>query len=441
MSRVGIFTKNLNQNNLHIGSGWISSTSSFTPQKLKIADVTYQSYSDKIISGVNYKFYTFDDVGLGLGSAKYFSEQTANGIYSISKDFVKKEISIPSGPESVLKFNMKFIFSNNVSQALENKGYITQYPPGNFLDSPGYLIKVNTVNSLIGFRVKANGVVVYSRTTSYTGDVEITLPAGTTNVSMETYDSVYGVNPPVHYKITGNPSLIINNVRIQIPNKPSIPIGNSTKSNTAAEHLDPIRNASISISNVSNNGYYDLIEGQFHEGVAVDYFVVSDTFAEPNILPRSYNRNVCLEFDNIDYSKVDIDKKIELLIDVIDIDTSVAEEAYDDLGVTNAEVSEFYKYGERAKIKVNIALSDFPTGGIAAISAGNTQVSTIPPTKFKGGLNVYDITQAVIQSIQNSRQKIVVWLSYDKAYARDKYVAFKVGNTENNKPRIRYFLK
>jgi hypothetical protein len=431
MARTGSVVKNLNQSNLHIGSGWISSTSTFTPERAMSSEIFYQSYV-ATIEGFPFSYITYDSLGDGSTGIKYFKTNTITKLYENSKDFLRKEITIPAGAESKLKFNMKFTVAANNNYKLEKQtgGVANKY-------------EVVSSNGFIYFRVKADNTVVYNRTTSYTGPVEVTIPPGTTSIVLETYDSNFSTTPiPPECKMNPTNSIVLNNIRVHIEGQESVGIGNATNAQTTATHIDPIRSASISVSNVSNNGYYDIIEGPFKDGAAVDYFVVGDTFTQPNYLPRNANRNVCLEFDNVDYSLIDIDKKIELLIDVIDIDTSDAEEVYDDFAVDPVEVKEFYQYGERAKVKATLSLAAFPNTTVAAVSAGNTSpIATIAPTKFKGGLNVYDITQAVIQSIQNDRQKIVIWLSYDKQYARDKYVSFKIGNTATNRPRIRYTLK
>jgi hypothetical protein len=78
-------------------------------------------------------------------------------------------------------------------------------------------------------------------------------------------------------------------------------------------------------------------------------------------------------------------------------------------------------------------------GSVSAGSAGTNAVYNI--SSFKPGINIYDITNAVRASILAQRPKIIVWLTYDKQYTRDKYINFKIGNSEANKPRIRYRLK
>jgi hypothetical protein len=237
--------------------------------------------------------------------------------------------------------------------------------------------------------------------------------------------------------MVANYNLAVNNIRIQAENTPTFPIGSRTDFSQVHSYIQPNRVASLTVNPVPSNGYYNLVYG----AADPNYFNVGDKWYDPNYIPQNINRNACIEFDNINYSLIDVDAKIELVLDVIDIETDYAEEEYDNFGINKVEVREFYQFGSRVGIKPLVSTGNFPTdlASVSAGSAGTNAVYNI--SSFKPGINIYDITNAVRASILAQRPKIVVWLTYDKQYPRDKYINFKIGNSEANKPRIRYRLK
>lgn len=431
MPRIGTGTVTLNQTDLNIANGWISSSINFTPQRATTSSISYTNSTITMGPGsLTYNYLMYDSFSPVIdNSLKRFITNRFLTLHGNSLDFYRKTITIAPTVESKLKFNVLF---TSVSNSVYTANYLGLFSGSN-------LFSETLNNGTIGLRVLADGQVVHAITTSYFGPVEVTLPPGTTSVVIETYDTAFATLEliPEEYKMVANYSLSLNNIRIHVENSPSFAIGSRTDSSSVHSYIQPNRIASLSVNPIPANGYYTLIYGAEDSS----YFNVGDKWYDPNYLPQNTNRNACIEFDNVNYSLIDIDAKIELVIDVIDIETDYAEEVYDDFSVNKVEVREFYQFGARVGIKPLVSVGSFPAdlASVSAGSAGTNAVYNI--SSFKPGINIYDITSAVRASILAQRPKIVLWLTYDKQYARDKYINFKIGNSESNKPRIRYRLK
>ena len=378
--------------------------------------------------------------------------ESSVSLTNVNSYFVEKTITIPASPQSKLKMYLNF--NTYSSQSIEYKDM------GNFYDedlnspflwrrqdnSGSINDKIIKSSSKVSFRILANNVEVFDLRNNFVGNIDVTIPPGTTSIKFETYDEAFPNGTPINYFKDVDYYVIYNNLRINVEGQASRPIGNNTRLGTGYLYLEPIRASSLSVSDIDLNGYYDIILGQSEKDRPVSYYVVGDDWKDPNFRPLNTNRNVCLEFPNIDYSDIDEDERIELVLDVIDINTDEAEEQYDHLGIPKPTTREFYKFGDnatdsppntrRARINCSVARTDF-VDTIALISAGPSNNTIAPKVPIKGGILIYDITDAVKDSIIAGRQKIVVWLTYDEG-TRDKYVTFRIGNTELNKPRIRF---
>lgn len=492
---MGNFTKTINPTNFNLGNGLISSTNIFQPSNYNtnfngtnIDSLTYGLVVNNtgnnpkpsfIVSQgqivVNSNYYLpspfVSNIAPVYGPSpfanhvfdlKYLSGYLflVAGIYVISNTgsisltnvnsyFVEKTISISSSPQSKLKMFLNF--STSSTQSLE---YV---PSQNYYrQNTAYPFHWNSINNTINdlvykptskvcFRILANNVVVFDLKNNFVGNIDVTIPPGTTSIKFETYDDAFPNGTPTNYFKNADYYVIYNNLRINVEGQPSRPIGNDTRLGTGYLYLEPIRASSLSVSDVDTNGYHDIILGQSESDRPVSYYVVGDDWKDPNFRPLNTNRNVCLEFPNIDFSDIDEDERIELILDVVDINTDEAEEQYDHLGIPKSTTREFYKFGDdasnapnvrRARINCSVARTDF-VDTIAAISTGPSNHTIATKVPIKGGILIYDITDAVKESIIAGRQKIVVWLTYDEG-TRDKYVTFRIGNTEQNKPRIRF---
>jgi hypothetical protein len=298
-----------------------------------------------------------------------------------------------------------------------------------------YTIIAGTPSKFI-FRVLANGSPVHTVSNTYNGDVEVTIPQGTTSITLQTLDP----NKPVgleFYRAISPYTISYNNLRLHREGVPSIPIGNSTNSGNYG-FLEPLRAASLSVSTTSVNGFYNVIMAP-----TSDHFIVGDAFNQINYTPINLNRKVILEFENVNYSLFDPDGTIQLLIDVTDIDTSEAEEVLDNFNVDPIWVREFYKSKDKNGLVYGHSNSTFDS--LNTINALSSAAIYIERWAFvNGGLLVLDIKADMLANITAQRQKFVVILSYVGISTSEsiyKNVFFKIGNTSTNKPRIRYTRK
>lgn len=492
---MGSFTKTINSSNFNLGNGLISSTNIFQPMNYNsnFNGTLVNSNVYGLLLGLNntepeFKPTFIRNQNQGTSSGEYFLSAAyvnniapvtlhgastpvfnfkflpgelylSGGMYvvgtgvlsltNISSYFVEKTVSIPASPQSKLKMFLNF--STSSSQSIEYK------PSQNYYQLTTTWGPINnTINDLIYrssskvcFRILANNVVIFDLRNSFVGNIDVTIPSGTTSIKFETYDEAFPNGTPTNYFKNADYYIIYNNLRINIEGQPSRPIGNDTRLGAGYSYLEPIRGSSLSVSDVDTNGYHNIVVGQSELDRPVSYYVVGDDWKDPNFRPLNSNRNLCLEFPNIDYTDIDEDEKIELILDIIDINTDEAEEQYDNLGIPKPTTREFYKFGDnatdsppntrRARMNCSVARSDFVnTVSIVSTGPSNNTIATKVP--IKGGILIYDITEAVKDSIIAGREKIVVWLTYDEG-TRDKYVTFRIGNTEQNKPRIRFKLK
>lgn len=491
---MGTFTKTINTANFNLGNGLISSTNVFQPTNYNTVHNSSSGFSGGIYAKARNVApgsiipNTIIDFGNVVGSTLYYLQTdfvsnmaivvgpnpsssylfdleliNNNFLYSLgpivtfsnqsitltnlSSYFVEKVINLPVPTSVKSKLKMYLEFNTGSSSSVE-------YALGTFYKedlnwiktSESVYEKITKDPSKIGFRILANNVVVFDLKNNFSGNIEVEIPSNTSSVKFETYDEAYPVSAPTYYHKNVNYSISYNNLRINVENLSSRKIGNHTNFGNGYTYIDPIRSSSLSVSSVDNNGYYDIIVGQSELDRPVDYYVVGDDWKDPNFRPLNTNRNICLEFPNIDFTDVDEDEKIELVLDVIDINTEEAEEQYDHLGISKSITREFYKFGDdavnsppntrRARMVCSVSRSDF-VNTVQSISSGPSNNTLAEQVPVKGGIVIYDITQAVKDSILASREKVVIWLTYDEG-TRDKYVTFKVGNTETNKPRIRY---
>lgn len=492
---MGSFTKTINPTNFNLGNGLISSTNIFQPSNYNtnfngtgydsgyglvinntgnnpkpnsiISQGQSTSYGDyylpspfvnniaPVYGPLQFPDHVFDlkaiPGNLYLVAGIYVISQTGSiSLTNVNSYFVEKTISIPSSPQSKLKMFLNF--STSSTQSLEyvpsQKYYriSSSYPPIWYSVSNMINDLVYKPTSKVCFRILANNVVVFDLKNNFVGNIDVTIPPGTTSIKFETYDDAFPNGTPTNYFKNADYYVIYNNLRINVEGQPSRPIGNDTRLGIGYSYIEPIRASSLSVSDIDTNGYHEIILGQSEKDRPVSYYVVGDDWKDPNFRPLNANRNVCLEFPNIDFSDIDEDERIELVLDVIDINTEEAEEQYDHLGIPKPTTREFYKFGDnaidsppntrRARMNCSVARADF-VDTIAAISTGPSNHTIATKVPVKGGILIYDITDAVKESIIAGRQKIVVWLTYDEG-TRDKYVTFRIGNTEQNKPRIRF---
>jgi len=491
---MGSFTKTINPTNFNLGNGLISSTNIFQPlnYNTNFNGTFVDSVDYGLILGLStYAYSGTKPIHLDLYGVSYFNQDYLAGPYvnniapvnhqsasspfarfkltpgdlylvggmyvpcngsisltNVNNYFVEKTISIASSPQSKLKMFLNFSTVSTQS--------IYYRPSTNFFNLyagtywQGTNLTINDPDSQptskVCFRILANNVVVFDLRNNFVGNIDVTIPPGTTSIKFETYDEAFPTGTPTNYFKNADYYVIYNNLRINVEGQPSRPIGNDTRLGTGYSYLEAIRSSSLSVTDVDNNGYHDIILGQSESDRPVSYYVVGDDWKDPNFRPLNTNRNVCLEFPNIDFSDIDEDERIELVLDVIDINTDEAEEQYDHLGISKPITREFYKFGDnatdsppntrRARMNCSVARADF-VDTVVAISTGPSNHTVAPKVAIKGGILIYDITDAVKDSIIAGRQKIVVWLTYDEG-TRDKYVTFRIGNTEQNKPRIRF---
>lgn len=341
-----------------------------------------------------------------------------------SLDFFKYIINVNSSNPTFLRFSLKFEQGDNrMSRKYVENGTIASKK----------LFEEYIVYNNQKFRVRtSNGNVLYS-TSDYSGLINLEVPAGTSSIILETYD-----DNEHRYARYNQPNLKISNLRVYDYTEPSVGIGNSTNQDSSYDYMSASKLVYLDVEDQEYEGFYDIILGD----TSNKDFVVGDTFDEINYRPINQNRNACLEFGYIDWSTVDNDYPIELLIDVTSIDTSYAQDQYDNLGIRSNEVDEFYKNGGKVGVKPLISTGDFPET-VSEVSSGSNGTYATPYSvnTFTCGLQKYDITEAVRDSILANKSRLIVWLYYDKLYDRDKYITFSIGNEEYNKPRIRYKKK
>lgn len=370
-----------------------------------------------------------------------------------SSYFVEKTIAITASQQSKLKMYLNFNTSQFQTISYNTGPTTYRLTTGTWFKLNQNLVLVPTLNSpsRICFRILANNVGIYNLQNSFVGNIEVMIPAGTTTIKFETYDAAYPSGVPQYYSRNSNYFIRYNNLRINIDNLPSRPISSTTLVGTGYTYLNYVRSSSLSVSDIDTNGYHNIVLGQSELDRPVPYFVVGDDWKDPNFRPLNTNRNLCLEFPNIDFTDIDEDERIELVLNVVDINTDEAEEQYDHLGIPKPVTKEFYQFGDnaedtigepnkrRARMDCSVARSDF-VETIPLISAGPNNHTVAIDVPIKGGILIYNITDAVKASLVAGREKIVVWLTYDEG-TRDKYVTFRISNTERNKPRIRFKLK
>lgn len=380
-----------------------------------IGRINYRSKSDiyKIgkLSGTNVSFT--NDVVVG------FIPQ-----YSESRDFFRKSIPISTNNKTDIRFSLRF----ESGPAIQNKNYVTTG------DTIGGLIEYeeSLVSNKMKFRVITDKNVVLYQTENYNGLINLSVPANTDTVILETFDlSTH------RYAKYSQPVLNISNVRVYDYTTPSIGILNNTKISNEHTYLTSIKLSALDID-LPTDGFYDIILDKKDK----NYFTVGDKYYNINYRPLNTKRNACLEFESLNYSDVDEDYPIELLIDVVGLDTQYAQNYYNNLGLIKTEVDSYYKNGGKIGIRPLVSTGSFPTT-VQQVNSGDNGVYATPydVTNFKCGLQIYDITQAVQSSILAGKSNILVWLFYDKLHARDNYINFKVGREQFNQPRIRYRKK
>jgi len=459
-------------NNLHFGSGYISSISTFTPPPSGNSKTYTKSLAPSVIlynttphSGVlGYQYFNNQD-GLLLAAIKNPLDPSgdlvpdvdlnpvSSGVVNIlttnpSSFFVRRTIDISSSRASRLMMYLK-LDTEETPTVLRDKRVVY-----NDNDNPisGVLTPVSgyPVDSKVAFRILANEQTVYTVTSSFEGYINTTLPATTTQVTFETYDTALPTLTAVDSGVLGsgtyfkqpNYTVLFNDLKIYIPNTPSIPILNNTRAGTY-EFIEYNNSASLSIDKCNPSGIFEnIIIGQIENGVPVDYFVVGDKFrqeAYPNLRPLNANRNLALRFATPNYNSVDFNSKVELLLEVEKIDTKDAE-YFRSANLNDYSVNTFY-HGtfDFIKMSCETSTSSFPTTveSVSTISGSNKQSVFV-----KGGLIVFDVTSAVKDAVIAGQESINIIIKYDipdlGKEDKYKYVVYNVGNKALNKPRLRY---
>lgn len=375
----------------------------------------------------------YDKINLGRSSTINNQEVIVNNPttigqipnYSNSRDLFFKVIPISVSSPTFLRFSLDFQRSDSIT----NRNYVTT---GQLVQSLNEYTEVNIENYL-RFRIRTNSGNVLYETENYVGFVNVQVPAGTNEVYLETYD------PNQHkYSKYNKPELKISNIRVYDYTEPSIGILNNTNFQDEYTYSTVEEMIALDVEEVGENGFYDIILDSQEK----EYIIVGDKYHNINYRPLNMNRNICLKFPVLDYSTVDNDYPIELLVDFVGLDTDYATDFYDDFGLKENEVDEFYKNGGKIGVRALVSTGAFPED-VQDVSRGSNGVYATPYSveEFKCGLNVYNITEAVKSSILAGKSDITVWLTYDKLYERDEYINFKMGIQPFNKPRIRYRIK
>jgi hypothetical protein len=344
---------------------------------------------------------------------------------ALSQDFFRRIINVNTNNPTFLRMSLNFKSNfNRTNRKYTQNGILQKLP----------LFQESVISNNQKFRIKTDKNVLLYDTDNYKGLLNIQVPANTNQIILETYD----INE-YRYSRYNQPTLNISNLRVYDYVEPSIGIINNTKPNPENyKYIEMERYSALEVEQEGDSGFYDIVLDSGDK----DYFYVSDQYYNINYRPLNRVRNACLEFGYIDWSLVDNDYPVELLVDIVGIDTTYAQDYYDNLGLRDNEVDEFYKNGGKVGVRPLLSTGNF-ADTIASVHAGANGIYATPYSvnSFKCGLSIYNITQAVINSIESNRSKILVWLFYDKLYERDKFVEFKIGNTNFNKPRIRYKLK
>lgn len=465
-------------NNLHYGSGYISSINSFTPP----SSGNYKTYTKSSVPSVilyngisqsgflGYQYFN-NQSGLLLASIKNPTDPVgginlldwngedfdinpiSSGVVNIlttnpTDFFVKRTIDIPNSKASRLMMYLKFdteetptVLRNNRVVYDENDNPIS----GVLTPVSGY-----PIDSKVAFRILANNQIIYTVTNSFEGYINTTLPATTTEVTFETYDEALPTLTADSYEVLGSGTyfkkpdynILFNDLKIYIPNTPSIPILNNTRAGNY-EFIEYNNSASLSIDKCNPSGIFEnLIIGQIENGIPVDYFSVGDKFREeayPNLRPLNANRNLVLKFSTPNYNIVDFNSKVELLLEVESINTKDAE-YFRSANLNDYSVNTFY-HGtfDFIKMSCETSTSNFPdtVESVSTISGSDKQSAFI-----KGGLVIFDITSAVKDAVINNKEYINIILKYDISNLtkedKYKYIVYNVGNKALNKPRLRY---
>lgn len=447
-------------NNLHYGSGYISSIRTFTPPNNTSSRADKVSYNYNLHKypgpsgyvGELYSLYTMYNI-MSSGNVDPDIEITGpSGVNVFSTNpatfFVESGINIQPTQASRLSMYLKFnteeskttirkraTLYNNINGTVENV----------YIHDSGY-----PTTSAVGFRILANDTPVFTLTESYDGYLNATIPAGTTQVKLQTYDAAV---PNLDLSQTSNTyfkespyNILYNDLKIYIPNMPSIPILNNTRAGNF-EFVEYSDASSLSIDTCSPvSGYYNVIVGQVKNGIPVDYFLVGDEFRSseyPNLKPLSMKRNTVLKFKVPDYNYIDIDTKVEFLCEIEGIDTEDLE-YFKSKNLNDHSIRTFYNGTfDLLSISCETSTGDFPTTVSSISSASGSNKKAI---YTKGGLLIFDITSPIKEAILADKQYINIILKYDIPSANtaktDKYknVSFKIGNRASNKPRIRYTL-
>jgi hypothetical protein len=448
-------------NNLHYGSGYISSVRSFNPPDnigsgLDRNETNYNLYRYSGPSGYIGEYYYFNSLKYAIMSSGNVDpdieivDNDEVNIFSTNPNtfFASSGINIQPTQASRLSMYLKFnteeskttirkrvTLYNNINSSIENT----------YIHDSGF-----PTLSTVGFRILANDTPVLTVSESYDGYINATIPAGTTEVKLETYDTAI---PNLDLSNSSNiyfkePSydILYNDLKIYIPNVPSIPILNNTRTGNF-EFVDYSDASSLSINTCTPvSGYYDVIVGQEKNGIPVDYFLVGDEYRSneyPNLKPLSSKRNTVLKFKVPDYSYIDINGKVELIFEIEGIDTEDLE-YFKSKDLNDHSIRTFFNGSFNwLSISCETSTGDFPTSvsSLSSISGINKQT-----TFTKGGLIIFDITSSIKQAILDNKQYINIILKYDIPTANlskiDKYkhVSFRVGNRANNRPRLRYKL-
>lgn len=369
--------------------------------------------------------------------------------------FVKRDIEIKRSSKSRLSMYLKFETNLTPTVLRENRISFEKDNNNLILEKNEYLIIRDGYPKMsrVGFRILANGQTIYNLEQSFEGYVNVTVPANTSKVTLETYDSALPqlktnsnieeiLGCATYYK-KEDYSILFNDLKIIVPNAPSIPIGNNTRAGDF-EFIEYESSASLSVDECSEDGgFYDVVIGQLKNGFPVDYFVVGDRYRKEvfsNLKPQDLNRNLVLKFKNPNFSKLDLMEKIELVFEIENIFTSDAE-YFRSKDLNDYKIRSFYKGGgfDLLKISCHYNFNDFPEDVNSVSSIEGTLIDSI---FIKGGLVIFDVTEAFKSSILASKTHTNIIIKYDiPNQSKDdkyKYITYNIGNKASNKPRIRF---